>query len=94
MAKNEVYVTTNLQDDKLWHHKITLTDLHWINELTQKSKVESQKFQVRLRYRAPLVGCTLRSDIVRFDEPVRAVMPGQSAVFYQNDHVLGGGIVR
>ena len=29
--------------------------------------------------------------VVSFDEPVRAVAPGQAAVFYDGDVVLGGG---
>ena len=30
---------------------------------------------------------------VRFDEPVRAVVPGQVAVFYDGERMLGGGVI-
>jgi tRNA-specific 2-thiouridylase len=30
---------------------------------------------------------------VRFDEPQRAVTPGQSVVFYDGEQVIGGGII-
>ncbi|NWF71961.1 MAG: tRNA 2-thiouridine(34) synthase MnmA [Nitrospirae bacterium] len=39
----------------------------------------------------PLSEDTLR---ISFHEPQRALSPGQSAVFYRNDHVLGGGIIQ
>jgi tRNA-specific 2-thiouridylase len=31
--------------------------------------------------------------LVHFDVPVRLSSPGQSAVFYEDDRVLGGGVV-
>jgi tRNA-specific 2-thiouridylase len=99
MAANEVQVTTQLDDDRLWHRNLQLTDLHWINDAPQPG----HKYQVRTRYRAPLVGCELLWEIgspkgapkgeLVLDEDIRAIAPGQSAVMYDGDRVVGGGIV-
>ena len=58
---------------------------------------------VQIRYRSPAVPASVtlegsqqgtnRTAVVRFDEPQRAVAPGQSAVFYAGDRVLGGGTI-
>ncbi len=55
--------------------------------------------QVKIRYKSPAAAATVYSlsdDRVRivFDEPQKAVTPGQSAVFYDGDRVLGGGIIE
>lgn len=89
MAKNTVYVTTNLDDKKLWHKALELTDLHWINGAPEDGK----SYQVRSRYRAALVGCTLKGNVVHLKDEVRAITPGQSAVIYDGDRVLGGGVI-
>lgn len=98
MAKNEVYVTTNLQDPNLWHKQLRLTEIHWINEPPEQGKT----YQVRTRYRADLVPCELLEDgpiktekhvTIALTTEVRAITPGQSAVLYDNDRVIGGGIV-
>ena len=93
MKKNEVYVTTNLDDDKLWHDEIKLGDVHWINGQPDYAKT----YQVRTRYRAPLIQAKLTKEkntlLVKLEDPVRAVTPGQSAVFYDGNRVLGGGIL-
>ncbi len=93
MAKNEVYVTTKLDDSRLWLNDITVTDVHWINGQPDISR----EYQIRTRYRAPLVTCTIspheRGLNIKLSEEVRAITPGQSAVIYDGEHVLGGGIV-
>jgi tRNA-uridine 2-sulfurtransferase len=93
MAKNEVYVTTNLDDERLWHDSLTLTDVHWINDKPDMAR----GYHIRTRYRAPLTSCKVKSDAKKLEiilgEQVRAITPGQSAVLYDGDRVLGGGIV-
>ncbi len=92
MAKNEVYVTTDLQDDRLWRRELKLGSLHWIG-----SAPINHKLQVRSRYRTPLVNCELdiTGDTAKLtlSDDIRAITPGQSAVIYDGDRCLGGGIV-
>lgn len=96
MAKNEVYVTTDLQDARLWHDTITLTNPHWINEPPH----EGEDYTVRTRYRAELIpvkGSRKQSDgtwQLELRDEVRALTPGQSAVIYEQDRVVGSGLVR
>lgn len=94
MTKNEVYVTNNVSDEELWHTALRLSATHWINDAPDPT----QKYQVRTRYRAALVPCSIVVDgndtaTITLDEEVRAITPGQSAVLYDGDHVVGGGIV-
>jgi tRNA-specific 2-thiouridylase len=54
---------------------------------------------VQVRYRHHPVSATIepfgeREARVRFDVPVRAVAPGQAAVFYRGDELLGGGWIE
>ena len=67
--------------------------LNWISipELTEPMRVE-----IKIRHRHEPAWATLEPAgagevLATFDEPQRAVTPGQSAVFYQGDEVVGGG---
>jgi tRNA-specific 2-thiouridylase len=95
MAKNIVYVTTNLADDNLWRHELKLDQLHWVNHAPDAEKTH----KVRTRHRAKLIDCTFSSltkdqATLHLTEPERAIAPGQSAVLYDGDRVVGGGILR
>lgn len=93
MEKNEVYVTTDLNDGTLWKNEVTLTAVHWINEAPNEGE-----YTIRVRHRAPLTlaRLSLREDgttVLMLDDPERAVAAGQSVVIYSGDECLGGGIV-
>lgn len=88
MDKNEVYVSTNLNDDSLWRQEVKLQDIHWIGGTPAKTT-----FMARVRHRAALVECQLDGAILTFNEAQRAVTSGQSVVLYQGNECMGGGIV-
>lgn len=89
MKKNEVYVSRNLRDESMWRHEFDLSSLHWIVEKPS----DDTHVEVRLRHRGMLVPAILRGNRLILSEPERAVAAGQSAVLYQKDVCLGGGIV-
>lgn len=69
-------------------------DVHWI---AGTPPLPGIRCHVQLRYRHPGVWCSLGGETraqglpVAFDEPQFAVTPGQMAVFYEDNEVLGGG---
>lgn len=89
MTANVVYVSRNIQDENMWRSEVKLENIHWINDAPN----EDAKLNVRIRHRAALVGCTLRGDTLVLDEAQRALTAGQSAVLYDGDRCIGGGIV-
>jgi tRNA-specific 2-thiouridylase len=79
-------------EEGLYRSWMRVTAINWIT----KAPVIPLRLAVRLRYRHRPVGAMLESlsdsaATVRFDEPQRAITPGQGAVFYHGDRVLGGG---
>lgn len=88
MQKNQVYVTRDLNDQRLWLKTINLSDIHWIN-----SVAEPGDYQVRIRHRAALADCYFDGEKLLLRQSQRAITPGQSAVIYSDGNCLGGGVV-
>lgn len=94
MDKNEVYVSTDLNDEAFWKDAVTLQSVHWISGTAPQTGT----YQVRVRHRAPLIEVELSTSgdstaSLKFSNPERVVAPGQSVVIYDGDICLGGGIV-
>ena len=79
--------------DKLFTKTLTASNVHWIYK-----PVLPKNFQAKIRYGSRFAECLVFEEEnflrVEFSEPQRAVTPGQSIVFYDNDEVLGGAVIN
>lgn len=83
------------EEGKQYQESCRVTAVNWIPFDALHGSCEAE---VKVRYlaapqRALLVPCGNGDVQVRFQEPQRSVTPGQAAVFYQGDLVLGGGTI-
>jgi tRNA-uridine 2-sulfurtransferase len=94
IANNILYVEQGEHHGALYSEALIAGQLHWIG----KEPSLPGKRHAKSRYRQPDQDCTLaRRDNglqVTFDVPQRAITPGQSIVFYDDDECLGGGIIE
>ncbi len=86
-----------LGDDKdLYKGKLLVKDLNFISG---NKLLEAIKAEVKIRYNSKKSPANISphgedSILINFEKLQRAITPGQSAVFYQGDVVIGGGIIE
>jgi len=92
---NILYVVQGANHPSLLSKGLFATDINWISG---KPMDESFICTAKFRYRQPDQKVTVyvkenNSCEVIFDQPQKAITPGQSVVFYQGEQCLGGGII-
>ena len=100
MYVKEIRTDTNTiiiaERDDMFRPEAEVTDVHWIRGTPPEKEGKEFTCLVRLRYRhtgaqAKVTLADEKRARIVFNEPQFAVTPGQAAVFYHDDEVLGGG---
>lgn len=94
LKENIIYVGET-DDPRLFAKEIVVHDINWINQ----SLIANRQISAQIRYRQKPTPCKIspldqKSAKVEFKSSVRAVALGQSVVFFQDDLVLGGGMIE
>ena len=100
LMNNVLLVAQGNEHPALFKSTLTTGDVFWVSgEEPQASRGQTPaRLSAKVRYRQADQHCHLSATksgyTVTFDEPQRAVTPGQSVVFYQDDLCLGGGVIE
>mgnify|MGYP001572455035 CR=1 FL=1 len=91
---NRLVVAEKKEEKKFSRKEVVIENINWISAFPKIGK----KYQARIRYRQPLEECKIskaskNSAKIVFDNPQRAVTPGQSLVIYDREEMMGGGVI-
>ena len=81
--------------EKLKFHKMIVTKVNWLSF----QRIKMRSCDVKIRYGSPFYRCEISSIngcdyLIEFNHDIRDITPGQYAVFYENDEMLGGGMIK
>lgn len=81
------------EESQLYARDLTATDAHWVT--SRPSRTFRGKVRIRYRHHGAWASVTPTNDgfEVHFEDPQRAITPGQAAVVYDDDEVIGGGFI-
>ena len=77
--------------------RVQPSEIHWIRRDLAMQIGEVRRYKVRIRYRQPLQDATVvmreNGMYILFDSPQRGITPGQFAVWYDADEMVGSGVI-
>lgn len=96
VKKNLLIAAQGHDHPRLFSRSLQAGELHWVAGQMIADKL---RCTAKTRYRQSDQACTIERTgpdqlTVHFDQPQRAVTPGQSVVFYQDEICLGGGVIQ
>lgn len=98
LERNILYVVQGDKHPSLYSTALIASGVNWIAGADRMPE-GPYKCTAKFRYRQPDQGVTLTKQAdgtvhVAFDEPQKAITPGQAVVFYQGEECLGGGTIE
>jgi tRNA-specific 2-thiouridylase len=95
MSKNELIVVQGHENPLLLNDGLYASQLHWISEEDPRT---NWVYAAKTRYRQPDAPCEIdaldKNEVtIKFGQKQWAITPGQSAVVYESNVCLGGGII-
>jgi tRNA-specific 2-thiouridylase len=95
LERNVLLVTQGNNHPALFKSSLYTADMMWVSGSAPQMPLACT---AKVRYRQPDQACTVYPETegcrVVFEEPQRAVTPGQSVVLYQDERCLGGGVIE
>lgn len=95
LERNRLLVVQGNDHPALFSNELWVGDIFWISGTPPQLPLHCK---AKVRYRQPDQACTVTADqsrfCVRFEQPQRAITPGQSVVLYLDDCCLGGAVIE
>jgi tRNA-specific 2-thiouridylase len=99
VSRNILYVGEGKNHPGLFRQGLFIptADLHWVRPDLELPVGQEQEFSFRIRYRQPLEKGTMmmhpEGAFVLFHDDQRGITSGQFAAWYQNEELIGSGVI-
>jgi len=93
VIKNELYLTSVKNEEYMFSDSAFISGINWLRE------IEDGDIQCKFRYRQADNDVHIRKTgnteaMLTYPQKIKAVTPGQQAVFYKDGELLGGGVIE